>query len=207
MSNDARVWDRMANRYFHKPIKDEDAYRIKLATTQEYLQAGMDILEIGCGTGATAVAHAPHVAHVTATDISARMIEFAEGRKADAGLNNLRFAQASFEATVDTEDRFDAVLMHSLLHLLENPAQSIQKAADLLRPGGMLISNTPCLKGKIGAFRPILKLGAWLGVFPAFIQEFSEQTLIEWLDAAGLKTIHHWHPDGADAVFTISRKA
>jgi cyclopropane fatty-acyl-phospholipid synthase-like methyltransferase len=40
----------------------------------------MELLEFGCGTGGTAIIHAPHVKHIRAIDISPRMIEIAKSR-------------------------------------------------------------------------------------------------------------------------------
>ena len=205
MSRDTRFWNRIAKFYFNKPIKDEEAYRIKLATTQEYLRPDMEILEVGCGTGGTAIAHAPYVAHVTATDLSDRMIGFAEERKAEAGVSNVDFLPASAAESLDTQARYDAVLMLSLLHLLDEPEATIQRAAEILRPGGLLISNTPCLCGKLGVMGPILGVGGRLGLVPRTIKQFTQTELMSWIDGAGLKTLHHWKPEGSETVFTISR--
>ncbi|MBU2607669.1 MAG: hypothetical protein KKC43_17485 [Alphaproteobacteria bacterium] len=57
---DARFWDKVADGYFAKPIKDLPSYEIKLAATRQHLRADMDILEFGCGSGSTAIAHAPY---------------------------------------------------------------------------------------------------------------------------------------------------
>jgi len=206
MSKDAKFWDRIAKFYFNKPIKDEEAYKIKLVATQEYLRPDMRILEIGCGTGGTAIAHAPFVDHVTATDFSDRMIAFAKERKVKAGMENIDFTVASATEALNLQAQYDAVLMLSLIHLLEDPEATIQLAADKLNSGGLLISNTPCLKGEIGFMGPILRLGGKLGVLPRFIQQFTEMELMSWIEAAGLKTIHHWRPEGSETVFTISQK-
>ena len=206
MSKDAKFWDRMAKVYFNKPIKDEEAYQIKLATTQEYFRPDMKLLEIGCGTGGTAIAHAPFVAHITATDFSDRMIGFAEKRKAEVNVENVTFARASVTKSLETQNRYEAVLMLSILHLLEDPQATIQQVAKVLKPGGLLVSNTPCLNGQLGVMGPVLQLGGRLGLVPRTIQEFSETELMSWIADAGFKTIHHWHPEGSETVFTVSQK-
>ena len=70
MSREARFWDRIAARYAKQPVADEAAYQKKLAKTREYFPPDMAVLEFGCGTGSTAMAHAPYVAHARATDLS-----------------------------------------------------------------------------------------------------------------------------------------
>ena len=101
MDRSGKFWNKVAERYSKQPIADEAAYQKKLQITREYFQPDMEILEFGCGTGSTAIAHAPYVKHIQAIDISSKMIEIAQG-KADAqnvamlpvfqiSLNPLRF--------------------------------------------------------------------------------------------------------------------
>ena len=40
----------------------------------------MEVLEFGCGTGGTAIIHAPYVKHIRAIDISGNMIAIAKGK-------------------------------------------------------------------------------------------------------------------------------
>ena len=206
MSKDKQFWNRMAKRYFNQPIKDQGAYQIKLKTTQEYLRPDMELLEVGCGTGGTAIAHAPFVSHITATDISAKMLSYGLARKAEAGVENLTFREATVAEALSYETQFDAILMLSILHLLEDPQEAIHKAASRLKPNGYLVSSTPCLRGELGLMSPVLKLAGKTGLVPRTIQEFSEDDLMSWIEGAGLKTVHHWRPEGGHAVFTVSQR-
>ena len=74
MDQSARFWDKIAERYSKRPIADEAAYQKKLQVTREYLRPDMEVLEFGCGTGSTAITHAPCVKHIHAIDISPKMI-------------------------------------------------------------------------------------------------------------------------------------
>ena len=73
-------WDKIAKRYSKQPISDEAAYQKKLQVTRGYFQPGMKVLELGCGTGSTAIAHAPFVASIRAIDISSKMIAIAQSK-------------------------------------------------------------------------------------------------------------------------------
>ena len=55
MATSARFWDRIAERYSKSPVADEAAYQKKLQVTREYFRPDMEVLEIGCGTGSTAI--------------------------------------------------------------------------------------------------------------------------------------------------------
>lgn len=56
-----KFWDRMANKYARQPIADEAAYQHKLDVTRQHFTPQSKVLEFGCGTGSTALLHAPHV--------------------------------------------------------------------------------------------------------------------------------------------------
>lgn len=85
MSANAMFWDRVAKRYAAQPVSDPAAYEVTLSRTASYLRADQTILELGCGTGNTAVTLAPNVAQMLATDFSAKMIEFGQERPARRG--------------------------------------------------------------------------------------------------------------------------
>ncbi len=74
MRKTARFWDFIAKRYARQPVADEASYRKKLEMARTYFSPGSEVLEFGCGTGSTAIAHAPHVAHIRATDVSGKML-------------------------------------------------------------------------------------------------------------------------------------
>lgn len=58
---EARFWDRIARKYASDPIKDTAGYERTLARTRELLTHTDTVLEIGCGTGTTALKLAPSV--------------------------------------------------------------------------------------------------------------------------------------------------
>ena len=96
MDREAKFWDKVADRYSRRPISDEATYTRKLEVTRDYLQSHMDVLEIGCGTGTTAIAHAPYVKHILATDLSPRMIEIATEKAKAAGIDTVAFDWSGF---------------------------------------------------------------------------------------------------------------
>ncbi|MEQ9330152.1 class I SAM-dependent methyltransferase [Thalassobaculum sp.] len=205
MQRSARFWDRIADRYARTPVADEATYRTKLRVTREYLRANMEVLELGCGTGSTALVHAPAVRRLLAVDVSARMLEIAR-RKADAaGAGNLEFRQAGIEDFEAPDASFDAVLAHSVLHLLEDRDAAIRKVHRLLRPGGLFVTSTPCLGDFLRIFRLVGPLGHALGLIP-MVRVFTAAELEASLAAAGFRTEHRWQPGRRKALFIVARK-
>ena len=144
---DAAFWDRIADRYAARSLGDEAAYAATLERARAHLRPADTALEIGCGTGRTAIALAPSVASYHATDLAPRMIEIARSRPEGAAAANLSFSVA--EATEAPEAPgavYDAVLAFNLLHLLDDLPAGLREIAAHLRPGGRLISKTPCLR-------------------------------------------------------------
>ena len=70
MAESDKFWDKKAEGYAKSPVSDEETYQRKLSETQSFFTPDMQVLEFGCGTGTTAVHHAPHVLHIDAIDIS-----------------------------------------------------------------------------------------------------------------------------------------
>ena len=205
MSKTANFWDKVADKYAQRPVPDEDVYRIKLELTQEYLKPDSRIFEFGCGTGSTAIAHAPFAAHILATDISNRMIEIAREKAAKAGIENVTFETLDFDEEDPDGAPFDMVMAHSILHLMEEPERILKKAADLMEEGGILVSSTGCLSEKHWFLKPVIGLMRLVGKAP-FVNFFTVKVLEEMVKDAGFQIVHHWHPKGSMAVFLIAQK-
>ena len=201
---DERFWDRIAARYARKPIADEAAYATKLEMTRKYLREDSEILEIGCGTGGTAIEHAPYVARVLATDVSAKMLEFGRERAEAAGVENVTFRQAAAE-DIDAEDAsFDAVLALSLLHLLDDRLPVLANIHRWLKPGGTFVSSTAVLGDTMRWFRFIGPLGHKLGLIPK-VHIFTRGELEASITDAGFEIVESWQP-GKVTDFVFARR-
>jgi len=202
----ARFWDKVADRYARRPVGDEAAYQHKLRITQDYLRPDMDVLEFGCGTGSTALVHAPFVKRILATDVSPKMIEIARRKAEAAGADNVTFEVAGFDELTEPDASFDAVLGLNILHLLRDPGAAIAKAHKLLKPGGVFISSTACLSDTMGYIRFIAPIARLLGLFPP-LRVFSTKDLETSLTKAGFTIEHQWQPGKGKTVFIVATKA
>ena len=110
----ARFWDRAARKYAKDPIKDMPGYERTLERISHLLNSSDTVLEIGCGTGTTALKLAPSVARVIATDVSHEMIAIAREKAATQACQNVEFSVATAERTPGPDGAYDAVLAFNL---------------------------------------------------------------------------------------------
>lgn len=200
-----RFWDRIAERYAAKPVPDEAAYQEKLRVTRTYLSKQSDVLEFGCGSGSTALVHAPLVRHILATDVSPKMIEIAQRQARDQGVENAAFRATAIEEFDAPDDSFDVVLGLSILHLLKDHRAQIAKVARVLKPGGVFVSSTACLGDTMAWFKVLGPIGHLLGLIP-FVRVFTKKQLANDLINAGFIIEHSWQAGKGKAVFLVARK-
>lgn len=206
MTDASKFWDKTADKYARMPITDEAAYQHKLAATRALLRPEMEVLEFGCGTGSTAILHAPHVQQITAIDLSERMLEIAQGKAAAAGVDNIRFQRATIDDYEAAERSFDMVLGLSILHLVADRDAVIKKVHRLLKPGGHFISSTACLGDTMGFFKYIGPIGKALGFLP-LLRVFTRKELVASVAGAGFEIVEDWQPGKGAAVFMVAKKA
>jgi SAM-dependent methyltransferase len=144
----ARFWDRVARKYAADPIADPAGYEATLRRVSALLAPGHSVLEIGCGTGSTALRLAGGTRCLLATDVSAAMIAIAREKLAAQPLPQLRFEVAdaeAAEAAASGGECHDAVLAFNLLHLVSDLDATLAAILPSLKPGGLFVSKTPCL--------------------------------------------------------------
>ncbi|MBN2907348.1 MAG: class I SAM-dependent methyltransferase [Rhodobacteraceae bacterium] len=206
MSVNVRFWDRLARRYARMQVRDPEAYEAKLAMTREFFTPDASVFEFGCGTGTTALKHAPHVAQVTAIDCAPNMIDIAREKAVAEGIDNVRFEVAHLEEMATQPGCYDVVMAHNVLHLLPDRHASLAHIHDMLRPGGTFVSSTACAARAPGLFKVILKVGNALRLLPLF-HFLTEDQLKADIAAAGFTIVKEWMPEGGrSALFLIARR-
>lgn len=156
-------WNRFARRYAVRPIKDVAAYEAMLADAATRLRPTDHVLEIGCGTGGTAIRLAGGTWSFTATDFSSEMIGIARAKPAP---DNLRFLVATADHAVDGGP-FDAICAFNVLHLVDDLPATLARLHGQLKPSGLLISKTWCFAELPLKLRILFAGLRALGLFPA----------------------------------------
>jgi len=146
MNKSEKFWDKYAKKYSKSDVKDKEGYKKTLEDTRRFLKREASVLEIGCGTGTTALILADSVNKMTATDISSNMITIAKEKAEKQKIKNVNFVQSTlFDENLKNKS-FDVIIAFNIIHLLEDTKAAIKRISELLRPGGLFISKTPCLK-------------------------------------------------------------
>ncbi len=152
-ASDARFWDRISRKYAKAAISDQAGYERSLERTRTLLRPDDRVLELGCGTGTTALRLAGDVQRYCATDISAEMIAIAETKLAAGPIPSLVFRTATAETLPPEDGQFDAVLGFNYLHLVRDLPGTLRRIHALLAAEGLFISKTPCL----GDMNPLIR--------------------------------------------------
>jgi SAM-dependent methyltransferase len=105
------------------------------------LSAMDHVLDIGAGSGLLAFAAAPHVAHLTAIDISVPMCTALQRRVESTRITNIDVRVADAIDLPLTDECFDVVLSNYCLHHLPNDQKilALSEVARVLRPGGRVV--------------------------------------------------------------------
>lgn len=190
MKPNAQFWDKVALKYAAQPISNPDAYEQTLERVVSYLKPTDRVLELGCGTGSTALKLAPHTGSILATDFSEGMIAQAEAKM---GVDNVRFLQADTFSPVLKDGSFDVVMGFNLYHLVERIDEAMERVHDLLVPGGIFISKTPCIGErslglKFGVLKRLIPLMQLVGKAP-FVRFETIKSLEARIARAGFEII------------------
>jgi ubiquinone/menaquinone biosynthesis C-methylase UbiE len=188
IANDARFWDRTAHKYALDPITDMAGYERTLERTRYYLKRDHVVFEFGCGTGTTALKLAPYVERIVATDISREMIAIAREKAESEGGRNAEFEVATPDAASWPDGTFDVALGFNILHLVSAREAALRGVHRLLKPSGLFISKTPCLKEMNPIIRLAVPVMQVFGKAP-YVASFSAGELERDIAAAGFEIL------------------
>lgn len=154
--------------------------RARLITTAANLQPGMQVLEIGCGTGLFTELMAVSGAHILAVDISPDLLQIARQRGLPS--DQVKFAEMRFEDG-KMDGPFDAIVGSSVLHHLDIPL-ALRHIYALLKPEGVMVFAEPnMINPQVWAERNVGWIREKLGVSP------DETAINRWELAQDLREI------------------
>ncbi|XSG82939.1 MAG: ArsR/SmtB family transcription factor [Methyloligella sp. ZOD6] len=137
-----------AQNYFKAHAKEWDRIRSLHVAEDQVEQAMMNALgegpfdllvDLGTGTGRILELFAGKAERALGFDVSHEMLSYARMKLEGAGFTHAQVRHGDLFHLPLTDNEADAVVVHQVLHFLEEPAAAIAEAARLLRPGGRLL--------------------------------------------------------------------
>jgi SAM-dependent methyltransferase len=159
-------------------------------------QPDWSVLDVATGGGHTALAFAPHVARVVATDLTPKMLEKAEAHITGQGATNVEFKPADAEDLPFEDGTFDLVTCRIAPHHFPDCARFVREGARVLRSpepvegksGGLLLVQDHVLPDDEGAARAVDAFERLRD--PSHNRAFDEGEWRGMFEAAGLRVEH-----------------
>jgi 2-polyprenyl-3-methyl-5-hydroxy-6-metoxy-1,4-benzoquinol methylase len=159
-------WNKRSRKYEDRIKKRGSVYDKTIDRTRSLLADSDVVLDFGCASGEMTLDMASHVRQVRGIDSSGKMIELAKQKALDRQVDNVTFDQADAFDHDLAESSFSAIVAFNIFHLLDDAPEVLARLRDLLAPGGLLISETPCLGEWSWLLRSLIGLAQKVGFAP-----------------------------------------
>jgi ubiquinone/menaquinone biosynthesis C-methylase UbiE/DNA-binding transcriptional ArsR family regulator len=153
------------------------------------------LLDLGTGTGRMLELFAPDIERGLGLDLSLDMLALARARLDRSGLKHCSVRHGDIYDLALPRDSFDVVIVHQVLHFLDDSAHAVREAARVLRPGGRLlvVDFAPHDLEFLREEHAHRRLG------------FAAETVTQWLEAAGLDVLRQQtFPPGPEGKIAVS---
>jgi len=170
----ASAWDEI--RGYHAPeAAVEDAMRAALGSEPFDL-----LIDLGTGTGRILQLFADRASRAVGFDVNREMLAHARARLAGHGVHNAQLRLGDMQNLPLEDGVADAIVIHQVLHFLDEPGKAIAEAARLLKPSGRLL---------IADFAPH-SIEAMRDEYAHRRLGFERGAVEDWMQRSGLDPLH-----------------
>ena len=135
-----------ANEYFRANAARWDSLRslyideadVEVVLQERFATHVPDLLDIGTGTGRMLQLFSKRIDRGVGIDNSRDMLAVARANLEQAGIRHCHVQHGDMYQLPIRQPRFDAVIVHQVLHYAQNPAAVISEASRVLKVGGLL---------------------------------------------------------------------
>jgi ubiquinone/menaquinone biosynthesis C-methylase UbiE len=177
-----------AQSYFRRHAAEWDRIRklhVADAAVEETVRAVLgaqpirSLLDLGTGTGRMLELFGHDIERGLGVDLSLDMLALARARLDRAGLKNCSVRHGDIYDLALPGESFDVVIIHQVLHFLDDSPRAIREAARMLRPGGrlLIVDFAPHDLEFLRDEHAHRRLG------------FAAETVTQWFEAAGLDLV------------------
>jgi len=182
MNKSKEFWDKASKNYDKTEERFEYIHSKSRENSKKYLKGSNIVLDYGCGTGTTV-----------------RNVE------------NVNFVETDIFDERYKRESFDVVLAFNMLHTVPNPQNVMKRIYELLKPEGLFISVTPCLRDKmsflINAQIQLVQILCKIGVIPVPIRRLKSSELDDLIANEDFQTIETEEIyKGASSYFIAAKK-
>jgi ubiquinone/menaquinone biosynthesis C-methylase UbiE len=193
-----------AQDYFGRHAAEWDRIRklhVAYAAVEQAIRAALGdkpiraLLDLGTGTGRMLELFAADIERGLGLDLSLDMLALARARLDRAGLKHCSVRRGDIYDLALPRDAFDVIIIHQVLHFLDDSGRAIREAARVLRPGGRLlvVDFAPHDLEFLRDDHAHRRLG------------FTSETMTQWLEAAGLDVLRQeTFPPGPEGKIAVS---
>ena len=211
MNKSEEFWNKASENYDKTEERFEYIHSKSRENSKKHLNIDDIVLDYGCGTGTAACEFANQVKEIHAIDISSKMIELAKEKAVVNKVENANFSQADIFDNRYTNESFDVILAFNMLHTIPNPQNVMKRIHGLLKPEGLFISVTPCLRDKssflFNAQIQLVRILTKTGIIPIPIRRLKSSELDDLIANGGFQTIETEKIfKGASSYFVVAKK-
>lgn len=166
MSRSEKFWDLISKSYAKQAISDKSTYNFKIEKINSELKQSDIVFDYGCGTGSLSIEISSKVKEIHAIDISSKMLDIAKQRINEKGIKNIKLKKSTIDDVEFLAGSYDAVIAVNIFHFIDDVGKDLIRTYEMLKPDGLLITETPCMGEDKKLANKIMYYLSRLGLIP-----------------------------------------